>query len=67
MDQPTSDLEGVAVYLDILVSGATADEQLQNLYVVYCSYRKKAYYTLESEVVFIRPKIDRVPGPHDVT
>ena len=32
MDKLTSDLEGVAVYMDdILVSGATASEHLQNL------------------------------------
>ena len=32
MDKLTSDLQGVAVYMDdILVSGATASEHLQNL------------------------------------
>ena len=44
MDKVTSDLQAVAVCLgDILVSGATAEERLQNV-LSYCStYRTGAY------------------------
>ena len=42
MDQLTSDLHGVAVYLDYLLgSGANTDEHLQNLRaLLYCLQHK---------------------------
>ena len=43
MDQLTSDLHGVAVYLDeLLVSGANAQEHLQSLWVLLQHPQDKA-------------------------
>ena len=65
MDQLTSNLRGVAVYLDdILVSGATAKEHLQNLR--FASMPTEQWTALQSEEMFICPAISGVSGSHDV-
>ena len=47
MDQLTRDLSGVAVYLDdLLVSGANAQEHLQNLQALLQHLQDKGYVAI---------------------
>ena len=67
IDQLTSDIQRVAAYMDdILVGGATAEEHVQTLpSLLQRLYKTKAYAVIQR--VFIRPAMDGMPGPSDVT
>ena len=59
MDQLTSDLRGVAVYLDdILVSGSNAEEHLQNLRALLQRLQDKGLRCNLDKCVFAQPSVD---------
>ena len=63
MDQLTSDLQGVAVYIDdILVSGATASEHHQTLHCM----ESKGLRCQSEEVCRVRRGITKGPEVNDV-
>jgi len=58
MDEITSDLPGVAVYLDdILCSGATAEAHLQNLRRLLESIRDKGLRCRLEKCIFAQPQV----------
>ena len=64
MDQLTSDLQGVAVYLDdLLVNGANAKEHLQSLEAVLQRLQDKGLRCN----LFFRPVVSGISGPYTVT
>ena len=66
MDQLTSDLRGVAVYIDdILVSGTTASEHLQNLRALLQRLESKGLHCHLKKCVF-RTTMCGVPWSHPV-
>ena len=59
MEQLTSDLKGVAVYLDdILVSGKDAQEHLQNLCVLLRRLDEKGLRCRLEKCVFAQPVVE---------
>ena len=59
MDQLTSDLRGVAVYIDdILVSGTTASEHLQNLCALLHRLESKGLRCRLEKCVFAQPSVE---------
>ncbi|XP_045117643.1 uncharacterized protein K02A2.6-like [Portunus trituberculatus] len=59
MDQLTSDLRGVAVYLDdILVSGSNAEEHLQNLRALLQRLQDKGLRCNLEKCIFAQPSVD---------
>ena len=59
MEQLTSDLKGVAVYLDdILVSGKDAQEELQNLRVLLRRLDEKGLRCRREKCVFAQPVVE---------
>eukprot|EP00731_Ephydatia_muelleri_P006745 Em0003g993a len=59
MDQLTSDLRGVAVYIDdILVSGTTASEHLQNLRALLHRLENKGLRCRLEKCVFAQPSVE---------
>ena len=59
MDQLTSDLEGVAVYMDdILVSGITASEHIQNLYAFLKCLEEKRLHCRQEKCLFAQPSVE---------
>ena len=59
MDQLTSDLRGVAVYIDdILVSGTTASEHLQNLRALLHRLESKGLRCCLEKCVFAQPSVE---------
>ena len=59
MDQLTSDLRGVAVYIDdILVSGTTASEHLQNLRALFQRLESKGLRCRLEKCVFAQPCVE---------
>ena len=59
MDQLTSDLRGVAVYIDdILVSGTTASEHLQNLRALLHRLESKGLRCRLEKCVFAQPSVE---------
>jgi len=58
MEQLISDLPGVAVYLtDILVSGANAEEHLQNLKTLFQRLQDKGVRCKKEECEFGQPSV----------
>ena len=59
MDQLTSDLQGVAVYMDdILVSGATAAEHPQNLCSLLKRLQDKGLHCRLEKCIFAQPSVE---------
>ena len=59
MDQLTSDLRGVAVYIDdILVSGSTSSEHLQNLRALLQRLESKGLRCRLEKCVFAQPSVE---------
>ena len=59
MDQLTSDLQGVAVYIDdILVSGATASEHLKNLRSLFKHLEMKGLRCRLEKCIFAQPSVE---------
>ena len=59
MDQLTSDLQGVAVYMDdILVSGTTASEHIQNLRALLKRLEEKGLRCRLEKCLFTQPSVE---------
>ena len=59
MDQLTSDLQGVAVYMDdILVSGTTASEHIQNLRALLKRLEDKGLHCHLEKCLFAQPSVE---------
>ena len=59
MDQLTSDLQGVAVYMDdILVSGATTSEHIQNLRALLKRLEEKGLRCRLEKCLFAQPSVE---------
>eukprot|EP00731_Ephydatia_muelleri_P034216 Em0051g8a len=59
MDQLTSDLQGVAVYMDdILVSGTTAAEHIQNLRALLKRLEEKGLHCRQEKCLFAQPSVE---------
>ena len=68
MDKLTSDLKGVATFLDdILVSGITATEHLQNLWVPLQHLQEKGLCYRFEKCSFAQPSIGYTLSSHGIS